>query len=195
MDQIAQVLAIAHEIKHGPFSNILFRTHRRSQCSYLDYTRWYKCVTKEISLFAHALRQCDFLSEYLAYYRIIESVAGDNGKTWIAQAIDKIKLFECKKIYIVHMDDDVYSPTNLICIYKRRAIQRLKLLKNTYPTNIEIAKYLYNIMRCGIAHGKSDIVRGEIARPYFEVANDTFILKVLARMAIEEKRRASQTQE
>jgi len=48
------------------------------------------------------------------------------------------------------------------------------------------ALYFGELNRCGIAHGKA-IVRADITPSYFEVVRDTYVLKLLARLAIDQK--------
>ena len=188
MEHLCSILAETREMRHGPLTHVLFSYPRRSTVE-IGYTTKYGKVSKEIGLFSAALRQADFLSEYLGYYRVIESVSKLNGKKWISERLNKIQSHDFGKIMIQHSESMHYfSPRNILGIYKRRALSRWKQLKEKYPTPDDIAKHLYNTVRCGIAHGKDDdVLRGDIASPYFDVAKDTVLVKLLARMAIEEK--------
>jgi len=187
MDQLLSVFDEARQIRHGPLTFVLFRTHRQHRRVYLDYSNWYGKAAKEISLFSTALRQPDFLAEFLGYYRIIESITQSNGKKWITDALDRLPSQKWNSILLGH-DEDQYAPRNLLGAYSRRASIRLRELRKRLGTSDRVAHYLYNVQRCGIAHGRGQIVRGDVSPTYFEVARDTMILKLLARMAIEEKR-------
>lgn len=50
-----------------------------------------------------------------------------------------------------------------------------------------MARYLYEVNRCGIAHGKSGPRLYDFAEDVREVARDVFILKLLARLAIQDE--------
>jgi hypothetical protein len=50
-----------------------------------------------------------------------------------------------------------------------------------------LAEYFYNENRCGIAHGISNIKEYDFSYNIEEISNDVYILKLLARIAIEDK--------
>ena len=141
-------------------------------------------VSKEISLYSMALNQLDPLSEYLNYYRVIESVSRSNGKTWIKNNIEKIYSYTFGKLLI---KDWINRKTkNLWTIYKRKAVIRLNQLKQSKNYD-DIARYLYNYNRCGIAHGKDNIITQSNSINLSEVIKDMYLLKLLARIAIDDK--------
>lgn len=190
MGQILRIYDETREMRHGPLTAISFRTSHNRRLSYIDYTSLYGSVSKEIALYAAALRQADFLSEYLGYYRVVESVSKSYGKQWIKNALPRLRHHSFPKVMINHSACFDEPPRNLIGIYKRRASSRLRQLRKKYSTDDKIASYLYNTVRCGIAHGKEQVVFGDILPSYFEIAQDAIIIKLLARMAIDEKRTA-----
>jgi hypothetical protein len=115
---------------------------------------------------------------------VIESATASNGKAWIASSLDSLRGHDFGYIAIAH--ERVRRPRNLLAIWKQRAVRRLSHLLNRYGSATEIARYLYNTTRCGIAHGRQ-IVRADITPSYFAVARDTSLLKILARFAIDNK--------
>lgn len=187
INQLLSILEETRELRHGPMTFVLFRTHRYHRRVHLDYSSLYGAVSKEISLYSAALRQADFLSEYLGYYRVIESVTVSNGKKWIIDALNRLKSHRFGRILLGHENDYNYCPVNIFREYRKRANARLRELRKTMR-NEEIAKYFYNVNRCGIAHGKNSVVKADIVPSYFDIARDSVILKLLARMAIDEKR-------
>ena len=188
VDQLLSILEEARELRHGPLTYVLFRTHRYRRRVYLDYSNWYGSVSKEISLYSAALRQADFLSEYLGYYRVIESATVSNGKKWIIDALDRLKAHRFGKVLMGHQHDYHYQPKDVLREYRKRAKTRLCELRRTMGKNEYLASYFYNVNRCGIAHGRDKVIKADIVPSYFDIARDAVILKLLARMAIDEKR-------
>lgn len=187
VDQLLSILEETRELRHGPNTYVFFRTHRYRRRVYLDYSKLYGSVSKEISLYSAALRQADFLFEYLGYYRVIESATGSNGKRWITDALDRINYHRFRKVLMGHQMDDNYCPKNIILEYHKRAKDRLRQLKKAMQTNVDLARYFYNTNRCGIAHGRGQVIKADITPSYFDIALDTVVLKLLSRMAIDEK--------
>ena len=50
-----------------------------------------------------------------------------------------------------------------------------------------MAEYFYHENRCGIAHGKADIKEYDFGFNIEEISKDIYILKLLSRIAIEDK--------
>lgn len=186
VDSVINVLELTRELKHGPLTYILFRTFGRQDKVDLKYSVTYGRVAKELSLYSSALKQPDLLSEYLSYYRIIEAVSQSNGKDWVEYHLDRLSTHQFGQVAIRH-DFDEYQdpPKNLLSIYKRRALIRYRQLRGRLGGNRAIAKYLYGVNRCGIAHGKGSILKAEMLPSYFEVGKDALILKMLSRIAID----------
>ena len=153
----------------------------------------YGVALKEIQLYSMALKQFDPLVEFLCYYRIIESVAENNGKQWIKDNLANSLQFKYGFLEVFDtafpdrlMDATLKRRINLISIYKRRARSRIANL--TIELNgVSIQKYLYNTIRCGVAHGKEEIVTYDYGANLKNVAKDIYIIKLLARYAIEMK--------
>ncbi len=171
-------------LRHGPLTYVGFRHADTNGRLNLPYARQYARTANEVHLYATALRQADALGEFLGYYRVVEGATASNGKAWIARALDRLRTHDFGFIPIAHEEDR--SPRNLLGILRRRASRRLSTLMSTYQSDSEVAAYLYNVQRCGIAHGRR-IVRADITPSYFEVVRDTYVMKLLARVAIDEK--------
>lgn len=187
MDQLLMILGLVHEQRYGPFTYVLFRTYQETEETDLPYTKMYGSLEKEISLYASALRQGDFLSEYLGYYRVLESVTENNGKKWLASALPRLRQHAFGKVLVGHSRDYESPPRNALGVFRRRALLRYRSLLKRFGNDDAIARYLYNVNRCGIAHGKDSIVKGHVTPMYFEVGRDALLVKLLAKMAIQEK--------
>lgn len=182
-NQLCQILEEIRELRHGPLTYVLFRHADTSGRLDLPYLTEYGPVAQELHLYATALRQADTLGEFLCYYRVIESATASNGKVWIAGALHRLQTHNFGFIPIAHEED--HDPRNMLMIYRYRALRRLATLVKKHGTPSKIATHLYNVERCGIAHGK-DIIRADISPSYFEMVRDTYLMKLLARLAIDE---------
>lgn len=183
-EALCSILENVREIRQGPLTFIEFRHQSWDGTLNLAYTSKYSSAAQEIHLYSVALRQADSLSEFLCYYRVIESATKSNGTTWIASSLDALSVHNFGRITIGH--EGVRRPRNLLSIWRSRALRRLSVLRHRFGSAAAIATYLYNTNRCGIAHGKT-IVRADITPSYFEVVRDTYVLKLLARLAIDQK--------
>ena len=181
-EELFTILSEIRDFHHGPMTYILFRHEAWMRRLDLPYAHAYGAASQEIHLYAAALRQADTLTEYLFYYRVIESATSSNGKAWIASALRRLATHGFDPIRIGFGDER--GTSDLMRIYRRRSLRRLKSLATKYGTLPAIADYLYHVNRCGIAHGKQ-IIRADITPSYFEMVRDTYIMKLLARMAID----------
>jgi hypothetical protein len=183
-DQLCSILSEIRDLHHGPLTCIEFRHDGWYGRIDLPYTQSYSLASQEIHLYATALRQADTLSEYLSYYRVIESASNSNGKSWIASMLPSLHQHCFDMIPITDIEER--EITNLMAIYRRRALSRLKYLLARYQTPTNVADYLYSVNRCGVAHGRH-IIRADITPSYFEMVKDTYIVKLLARKSIDDK--------
>lgn len=184
VEQLCMILDEIRQLRHGPLTYVGFRHADADGRLDIPYATQYARVAKEVHLYATALRQADALGEFLGYYRVVEAATTSNGKVWIADALGRVRSHNFGVIPIAHEED--HRPRNLLRILRRRALRRVSTLRSTYPSSSKIAAYLYNVQRCGIAHGQR-IVRADITPSYFEVVRDTYVMKLLARLAIDEK--------
>jgi hypothetical protein len=153
----------------------------------LDYTRKYKLAAKQIHLYSFALRQLDPMSEYLCYYRALESASGSNGLKWLEENLGRL---ESVQFGVLPASGDPHVThrrrrKNLFALLSRRAVTRLKDLSNEM-SHAQIAERLYRTNRCGIAHGRS-IRRADFSTDFNEVYLDGFVIKLSARLAIEDR--------
>jgi len=175
----------ATKMRHGPFTFVNFRWPTYEEDLNISYSAKYFEVAKELHLYTTALKQLDFLSEFLCYYRVLESVCQNNAKNWIESKLEELKYFRFGTTTC--SDEHGTRLLNLFSIYRRRALARLRQLRNRFLTDRGVTKYLYNENRCGIAHGKDDIKKYDWGEDFFTISKDNQVLKLLARMAIHEK--------
>lgn len=154
-----------------------------------DLHSYYKAARKEIQLYSMALKQSDPLTEFLCYYRIIESISENNGKAWISENINRIRDFDFGFIQFEKVTENpqgVMRRKNLFSYYRRRALNKIKQL-NADSTIGSIECYLYNDLRCGIAHGNHHLRVYDYSLHLKDISESIFIVKLLARIAVEGK--------
>lgn len=184
-ESLVMVYESLSSIRFGPLGYVYFRWPGFYREVDLPYTRKYLRVAKELSLYSTALRQFDPLSEFLGYYRVIESISGTNGKDWISNNLSRLKSYDFG--FLEFGSDGMYGRRrNVFSIYRRRALTRLRNLESKLVGR-SVAEYFYNENRCGIAHGKSKVKVYDFKYNIEEVSKDIYILKLLSRIAIEDK--------
>jgi hypothetical protein len=190
-DSYYQSLAVAYEelrsVKLGPLGYVCFRWPGFARPVDLRYSEKYGSAAKELSLYSTAVRQFDPLSEFLHYYRIIESVSGTNGKAWISQNLGRIR---SQNFGFLEFGSDAVKPppkrrTNVFTVYTRRALKRLASLNARFPAK-DIADYFYHENRCAIAHGTSNVKTYDFEYNVEEISWDVYVLKLLSRIGIED---------
>jgi hypothetical protein len=191
-DSYYQSLGVAYEglnsIRLGPLGYVNFRWPGFQKEVDIPYTKKYSTVSKELSLYSTAVRQLDPLSEFLCYYRVIESTTGTNGKDWISKNLNRIEKYN---FGFLEFGTDARNGlrlrrTNVFSIYRKRALERLKELKGKLDGS-SVSDYFYNENRCGIAHGKRNIKEYDFKYNIEEISKDAGILKLLSRIAVEDK--------
>ncbi len=181
---------VIFDIKYG-YGVILFRYPAFFTSKNINYSGRYSTVSKEISLYSSALRQLDPFSEYLHYYRIIESATNSNGKAWISKNISRITEYKFGFLgYRKANDFTSEKCINVFSVYKKKAIARLAKLSLKIPDG-EIERYLYNENRCGIAHGRDQVKLFDYGVDFSDIVEDVFIMKLLSRIVIEDKMRST----
>jgi hypothetical protein len=165
-----------------------FRSLSESPILCLDYSGKYRPARQEVHLYSLALRQIDPLSEYLCYYRVIESASKSNGLSWLEQNLGRL---EATRFGMLPTGEGVrmyQRRTNLFTILRRRAVTRLRdLAKN--ESYADIACRLYRTNRCGIAHGQR-IRWSDFTTDIKEIFRDSFVLKLMARLAVDDELRS-----
>jgi hypothetical protein len=187
-DNIGMAFEAIKAIRLGPLAYVNFRWPGFKKNIKINYTEKYSKVSQEVSLYATALKQIDPLSEFLNFYRVIERVSGGNGKDWILANISKLNNYD---FGFLSFGVDGFSKrpkrkTNLFSMYRKHALSRIVNLRSRLVDQC-IAKYFYNEMRCGIAHSKINVKDYDFNLNIMEVAKDNFVLRLLARIALEEQ--------
>lgn len=179
-----------NSIRLGPLGHVCFRWPGFGKDIDLPYTNKYSSVAKELSLYSTAIRQLDPLSEFLCYYRVIESTSGSKGKAsmaWISSNLSRLQNYD-----FGFLEFGTDAPikkrrrrVNLFSVYRRRALARLRELNRR---SINVPKYFYHENRCGIAHGERRVKEYDFKYNIEEISRDNYILKLLSRIAIEDAR-------
>lgn len=190
--ELIEVLEHIVSMRLGPLAYVGFRhSSQDGAIVQLDYTRQYGSVGQEVHLYALALRQIDAFSEYLGHYRVIESATQSNGLDWIQHNLARLSSAQFGMLPVGVEHDSPYRQRrrNLFTILRRRAVNHLQRLSAT-RSDKDIADRFYGTNRCGIAHGRT-IRRSDFSVDFSEVYLDGFVVKLLARLAIEDKRSAT----
>jgi hypothetical protein len=181
---------IINSFRFGPLGYVYFRWPGFYETTYLPLTAKYSSVSKEVGLYSTAIRQLDPLSEFLCYYRVIESVSGNNGKDWLSVNLSRLDSYDFGFLEFEVVGEERVRKNqrrkNLFSSYRRRALSRLVTLTARLSPK-SLAEYFYNENRCGIAHGKTDVKTYDFGFNIREISQDIYILKLLARMAIEDR--------
>lgn len=193
-DELTVSLESIVSLRLGPLGCVEFRYDTLNNFSPLDpavnlnYSRKYFNVRKELHLYSFALRQVDPLSEFLCYYRVIESATNSDGEKWLSENLGRLESEKFGFLPAGVGDGYVHKRRiNLFTVLRRRALARIRSLKKSEKSNKSIAKKLYRESRCGIAHGKK-IRRADFGIEFEDIYLDCFIIKLMARIAIECKR-------
>lgn len=187
-DDLGLAFEALKSVRLGSLAYVTFRWPGWARPVDLEYTRRYGHAAKELSLYGWALRQLDPLSEFLGYYRVIEAISGGNPKAWLSQTVDRLGEY---RFGFIELGSDARRAKprrrrNLLTTYKRRALARLRALASK-PSGTSVERYFHNVNRCGIAHGWSRVRVYDFDADIREVAQDVYVLKLLARIGIEDK--------
>ncbi|MFI5987546.1 methylamine utilization protein MauJ [Streptomyces sp. NPDC051555] len=140
-----------------------------------------------LSLYTTAIRQVDFLSEYLGLYRVLEWPGKDNGKKFTDANLDELRDYDFGSLRMMDSGfplDQTEDPIEVFDTLRERALGRIEALRTA---NIDIPAHLY-ALRNGLAHGKQDLILNDLGPSVDEVAADLPVVKLLARMAVERGR-------
>ena len=145
----------------------------------LNYSQKYSKRRVELSFYAQALRQSDPFSEYLHYYRILESITKNNAKDWIEKEIDNVIDFDFGKLNGEKNYRGKRSNIDVYKILKEKYLKRINEIRGAY--SMPIGKYLYSVNRCGIAHGSEPI---DFDTKLSDIRSDIYVVKLLSKMAV-----------
>lgn len=168
----------------------------------IAWTMMFESVPTAIHLYNAALRQIDPLTQYLCFYRAIESIVANNGKKWIESTLSG-QMDYATPVWCLPSSkplEDLISPAlkpllrndrligeedrfNVLEVTRAKAQYRLESLRRG-SSDDQIANRLYNENRCGIAHG-SRIRRHDLGDDFLAVLQDVPLIRYLARIAIE----------
>ena len=206
---------VASRMSKGDFTNIVFKydtsegiVSDEDGVIHVELLPKYEKISKAIHLYNSALRQTDPLSQYLSYYRVLESIFGTSGrdsKAWIEETLNseleycldvmskgprRFKAYELvpPEFADAVREDRLYGDgerVNIIEIMRASAIVQLAQLRFERSEK-EIAELLYNEDRCGIAHG-GNIRFHDLSDDFVQINGDLKLIKYLARLAIEAK--------
>ncbi|MDD2274681.1 MAG: hypothetical protein PHI91_02630 [Candidatus Pacebacteria bacterium] len=185
MDPVSLMEEIS-QLKLGGVNGIYFleigrKENDEEEIIYLDYSLKYGKRKKELSLYAQALRQSDPFSEYLHYYRVLETITENNAKKWINDNLDDLENFNFGTLKAsVKCLGQKKSNINLYDIFKSKIKDRIIRLKERG----DVGKYFYNVNRCGIAHGGSELRDFDFSVNLADIACDVYVIKLLAKMSI-----------
>jgi hypothetical protein len=93
-DDLHTAYELINSFRLGPLAYVYFRFSGFSDVVNLRFSPKYAMASQEIALYSTALRQLDPLSEFLGYYRVIESVSGTNGKDWLAANLGRLDNYD-----------------------------------------------------------------------------------------------------
>ena len=103
LNDIVQSLEIATALSFGPWQHVRFRydsfdaptvSHKGHELIHVTYTARYQKVHQALHLYNAALRQTDPLTQFLNFYRTIESVTPGNGTPWIERVLQSVLEYE-----------------------------------------------------------------------------------------------------
>ncbi|AQT73250.1 methylamine utilization protein MauJ [Streptomyces sp. fd1-xmd] len=140
-----------------------------------------------LSLYTAAIRQVDFLSEYLGLYRVLEWPRKDNGKKFIEANLDELRDYDFGSLWMCEPASPLNQtevPIDVFATLRERALGRIEALRTA---DIGIPEHLY-ALRNGLAHGKQDLILNDLGPSVDAVAADLPVVKLLARMAVEKGR-------
>jgi hypothetical protein len=182
--------------------------HNGHELVHLNFTKVYARVSQALHLYNAALRQTDPLSQFLNYYRIIESLTGTNGKSWVEHSVGSLSDYKIA-VFAKHGVPDRQHVGVIQCVEqnarKHLRKQRLRERANVYNfteviracalaridelrctlTDPQIAKRFWNTNRCGISHG-GIIRRHDLDSDFKDILADIKLVRYLARVIIEQ---------
>lgn len=133
-----------------------------------------------LSLYTAAIRQVDFLSEYLGLYRVLEWPGKDNGKKFTEANLHELRDYDFGSLRMADLNQ-TEEPIDVFDTLRERALGRVEAL---LTADIGVPAHLY-ALRNGLAHGKQDLILNDLGPSVDAVAADLPVVKLLARMAVE----------
>lgn len=150
-----------------------------------NFTQRFQGREELVSLYAMAARQADVLAEYLCLYRVLEGADRLNGKTFSAQVLPTLLHRDFGLLRVIPLAFDGMRGTyiDVFALYKHRARMMFHRLRESGIH--DVPEYLYSL-RNRIAHGKSHVLAGGSGRFFEEVIWALPVVKLIARVAVED---------
>ncbi|MFB7337503.1 hypothetical protein ACFC00_38725 [Streptomyces adustus] len=125
-----------------------------------------------------AIRHVDLLAEYMGLYRVLEAPRGSNGMDFITDHLNALEGYDFGKLMTVpvFLPEHAEEPVETFSVLKERALGRVEALTTA---GIDIARHLYAI--------KQDLILNDFGNAVDAVAADLPLLKLRARMAVEQR--------
>lgn len=182
---MAEIANSVREMRHGAKTWLISQYIEFS--GDLAYSKRYKGLEDAVHFYAAALRQPDLVAEYLFYFRALEAVVGRSAQGWIGPKLAKLSKYLGPDVLIAHEDAiENQPPRRLMALLRRRATTRAEALLRQLGSTAKVAAHLGDINRNAAAHGTAGM-RSDFSNAYFNLSEDTLLLKVLARIGIESR--------
>ena len=150
-----------------------------------NFTERFRGREEFVAMYAMAARQADILAEYLCLYRVLEGADMSNGMTFSERVLPTLLEWDFGLLRVIptftYSGPDGYI--DVFALYKHRA--RMALHRIGELGEVDVPQYLYRI-RNQIAHGKHRALAGGSGRFFEDVSWALPVVKLLARVAIEE---------
>ncbi|MGX1548294.1 hypothetical protein [Streptomyces adustus] len=181
-DILDSVAEQAHAVRYTDLLRLQYLTHGDPLA---DFNRRFASSTETLAPCVMAIRHVDLLAEYMGLYRVLEAPRGSNGMDFITDHLNALEGYDFGKLMTVpaFLPEHAEEPVEAFSVLKERALGRVEALTTA---GIDIARHLYAI-RNGLAHGKQDLILNNLGNAVDAVAADLPLLKLLARMAVEQR--------
>lgn len=180
-DNLHSSYSAAAEARFGDSYCLRYGEEDRSAPS-TDFATRFADHEQQLVLYSMATRQADVLAEFLCLYRVLEAADQSNGVTFATQELGSILEHDFGELAVMETRD---AWTNAFDVYKRRASVTLEELRSRSMTDEDISRYLYSI-RNSLAHGKEGPRVSDFGARVEEAVSALPILKLIARIAVEE---------
>ncbi|MGP3737590.1 methylamine utilization protein MauJ (plasmid) [Streptomyces sp. GDS52] len=180
-DILDSVAEQAHEIRYTDALRLRYGTYGDPLTR---FSGRFAGRSEPLALYATAIRHVDLLAEYMGLYRVLETPRRDNGLGFITDHLDSLERYDFGKLLTIpaFLPRHAEEPIEVFSVLRERALGRLEALRTA---GIDTARHLYAI-RNGLAHGKQDLILNDFGNAVDAVAADLPLLKLLARIAVEQ---------
>jgi hypothetical protein len=180
-DTLWEAFGAAQSARMG--SGVYLRYDTDDERSLTDYSTRFASTRAALALYAMALRQVDWLSEYLCLYRVLETT-GRHGRPGIVEGLDRLGTHDFGRLLAYGPEPDD-PPVDVFGRYQQRALHRVAELRSAGNDNGGIAKRLWEI-RTQIAHGAYNTLNSHNATDVVSVGADLPVVRLLARAVVDD---------